>query len=120
MKLWELVSAFRDHRAIVREVLAAPRWKDPYLEHFDRFDSLVRSQDRGTLDEVLPTELTREVAALIPDRYLYDVTARTLRAAPPMPDGQGEVLTTLEVHDRFGGHVIEEVLEYGSARIPIP
>ena len=118
MKLWELVSAFREHRAIVREVLAGPRWRDPYLEHFDRFDSQVRSQDRGTLDEVLPTELTREVAALIPDRYVYDVSERVLRSAPTTSDARGEVLTTLEVHDRFGGSVIEDVLEYGSARIP--
>ncbi|HET9314071.1 MAG TPA: hypothetical protein VFQ51_00720 [Vicinamibacteria bacterium] len=115
MKLWELVSAFREHGAIVRDVLAGERWRDPYLGRFDRFDSLVQSQDRGTLDEVLPVELTREVAARIPDRYVYDAE-RVLRKATS--DARGEVLTTLEVHDRFGGSLIEEVLEYGSARMP--
>jgi hypothetical protein len=27
-------------------------------------------------------------------------------------------MTALEVHDRFGGSVIEEVFEKGSARVP--
>ena len=40
-----------------------------------------------------------------------------LRKAPA-PDAGGEILTTLEVHDRFGGAILEEVLEYGSAVAP--
>jgi hypothetical protein len=28
-------------------------------------------------------------------------------------------MTALEIHDRFGGSIIEEVLEYGSAHIDV-
>jgi hypothetical protein len=42
-----------------------------------------------------------------------------LRAAKedsPIP-GEHIEMTALEVHDRFGGSVIEEVCEYGSAQL---
>ena len=78
MKLWELVSAFREHRGAVRRVLLEERWRELYLERFDRFELL----DRAARDEILPAALTREIAAQIPDTYVYDADERRASEGP--------------------------------------
>jgi len=120
MKLWEAVSAFREFESVLAEVFGSDRWRGSFGGSFSGFDELVRTQDRATLDSHLPVELTRELARRC-DGFRFQfvpVTGLLRRAASDvMPDAGAITLTALDVHDRFGGSVIEEVLEYGSAKV---
>lgn len=111
MKLWELVSAFREDAAFVREVLQSERWYVPYGRAWELY---IQGPKRpAELDEEVPTELSREVAAA--SRMLFSVDADgTIRRART---GR-HLLTALEIHDRYGGSVIEEVSEKGCATAP--
>jgi len=116
MKFWELVSAFRVSPEIVREVLSRPAWREPYGRWYEDFNRLVDAQDRGVLDARVPLELSREVARLSSLTFQYSPRHGTLRESwsEGMDPGPLMEMTALEVHDRFGGSVIEEVGEYGS------
>ena len=120
MRFWELMSAFRDWPDLLREVLASEPWRGDYLGLHARYSELVARQDRGVLDAPVPLGLSREAAARCPQRFAYDPVSRQLRLAGPGASGAaGPVeLTALEVHDRFGGSVIEEVFEKSCTRIP--
>jgi HEAT repeat protein len=120
MKFWELVSAFREESELVGEVLSRDRWRDPYLAWYaTNFSELVRSGDRAILDALLPLELSREVALASKLRFALDEGTGLLRRAGEQGGDPSSVceLSASEVHDRFGGWIIEEVLEYGSARV---
>ncbi len=120
MKFWEAVSAFRDFRPALVQVFGSAQWSATHGERFTRYDELVHTQDRTALDSLLPIELRREIArrcdglqfCFAPD------TGCLRRATPALAAEVGAItLTALDVHDRFGGSVIEEVLEYGSATV---
>src|SRR5262245_56547092 len=122
MKLWEAVSAFREFQSALTDVFGSERWRAPYGGTFSRLDELVRTQDRAALDSPLPIELTRELARRCDGfRFHFSPDTGWLRRATPGLAAEASVitLTALEVHDRFGGSVIEEVREHGSARIAI-
>ena len=131
MKFWEAVSAFREFPHILAEVFSSERWRATYGDSFSRYDELVRTRDRA-INSLLPLELTRDIASRcdalqfcfspgsgilrratpcsILDRQTHWIWGLTLRASDV-------TLTAREVHDRFGGSIIEEVLEFGSARV---
>lgn len=119
MKFWEVISAFRDMRDVLAKVFGSEKWRDEYLETYRTCDELVRHQDRQVLDALVPVELTREIAACCRTRFWFYPEKRLLREAVTdrLPDARRIDLTALEVHDRFGGSAIEEVPEYGSARV---
>ncbi|HEV7240290.1 MAG TPA: hypothetical protein VGQ36_13710 [Thermoanaerobaculia bacterium] len=115
MKFWELLSAFRSEGRNLESVLSHPRWSDPYAKWLQEGARLVSEQRRDVLDSPVPTELSRAVAAksamtfrLFRDGYLRGSHSNGVPV---------EELTALEVHDRFGGSAIEEVLEKGSLRV---
>ena len=118
MKFWELVSAFREAPEPLREVLTSDRWGEPYGRWYAAFDRLVTEQDRSVLDAIVPLELSREVALRCPLAIFYVAALGVLRHV--LPDGLDDKgqplleLTALEVHDQYGGAIIEEILEYGS------
>ena len=98
-------------------------WKDTPLgkvEPTSHFDELVREQRRDVMDMLLPLQLTREIAANChKKRFWYDPTRQALRVADEgfLIPGKYIEMTALEVHDRFGGSMIEEVCEYGSVQV---
>ena len=120
MRFWETISAFRDDPETLRSVLDSEKWHTPYGDWNSHFDEYVRRQDQQILDALLPIELTREIAARYHkiDFYFYP-KLRILRMIKrdSLPNQRTIEMTALEVHDQFGGSVIEEVLEYGSAYI---
>jgi len=120
MQFWELVSAFRGWPDLLREVLASEPWRRDYFALHERYNQLVERQDRDVLDAPVPLELSREVATRCPQRFAFDPASRLLRCAWPDAPAAAHLveLSASEVHDRFGGSVIEEVFEKGSARIP--
>jgi hypothetical protein len=120
MKFWEVVSAFRDEPDILATVFGGDRWRSEYHELYSHFDELVSEQRRDVMDMRLPLELTREIAANChKKRFWYDPTRQELRVADEvfLIPGRYIEMTALEVHDRFGGSMIEEVYEYGSAQV---
>jgi hypothetical protein len=132
MKLWEAVSAFREFPHILAEVFSSERWRATHGDSFSRYDELVRAQDRATLDSYLPLELTREIASRCDAlQFCFSPGTGILRRATPCSildrqthwiwgltlQADDVTLTAGEVHDRFGGSIIEEVLEFGSARV---
>jgi hypothetical protein len=118
MRFWELMSAFREWPDVLHEVFASEPWRRDYLALHERFNELVDRQDRAVLDAPVPLALSRQVAARCPHRFAYDSVSRVLQPWPGVPSGARLVeMTALEVHDRFGGSVIEEVFEKASARV---
>lgn len=120
MKLWEAVSAFRDDKQTLDEVFGSEPWRTAYFEAYSHFDELVRKQDRALLDTLLPLELTRDLASRYrKTKFLFHPQEGLLRIADAGSSTRNGYLemTALEVHDQFGGSVIEEVLEYGSAHV---
>jgi hypothetical protein len=120
MKLWEAVSAFREFPHVLAEVFASDTWRARYQERFSRFDELVHVQDRSALDYYLPLELTRDIARRCQGlTFSYSPESGRLHRRTPDPaeDPNAITLSALDVHDRFGGSIIEEVLEYGSAKV---
>jgi hypothetical protein len=115
MKFWELISAFRGCSDVVRAVLCSPEWFDPWGAALERYDDIVRRQDRDTLDAAVPIDLSRAVARLDRRTWSLDHSGHLRLAHTDTNDGR--LLSTLEVHDRFGGWVLEEVLEFGSLQV---
>jgi hypothetical protein len=115
MRCWELLSGFREFADIVRLVASTEQWRDPYLALFDRRHDLVAKQRREILDAPVPHEFTREVCRRVPLNFVLSASGDTLRRAQSLVTGSP--LSALEVHERFGPAVIEEVLEYGSAAV---
>ncbi|MEK7324622.1 MAG: hypothetical protein AAB217_05130 [Chloroflexota bacterium] len=64
-------------------------------------------------------ELTREIAARSLLKFYFYPEQRILRKVQQDSFSKQQCieLTALEVHDRFGGSIIEEALEHGSAQV---
>src|SRR5262245_1874839 len=120
MKFWELVSAFRVSPDAIRGVLSRAAWREPYLGWYEAFDELVGREDRDVLDAFVPLELSREVARLSGLIFLFSPRHGILRESWPeggLDPGPLTEMTAVEVHDRFGGWVVEEIYEFGSLRV---
>ena len=116
MKLWEVVSAFRDDPESLAAVMNSNRWREPYARHLRDWARLVDMQCRDVLDSFVPLEFSGEIASRCKRRFFYNPQTRRLRADH---HAAGKIeMTALEVHDRFGGSVIEEVQEKGSWQAP--
>ena len=124
MTFWELVSCFRGgaETEILRSVVGSAHWRDRYREDLLNFDALVERQRRDILDQPVPLELTREICERSSAKFVLWPGASTLCEYLPRSyayEQQAELpkLTILEVHERYGPAAIEEVREYGSARV---
>lgn len=122
MKFWELTSAFREDQESLRAVLTSPRWFDPYGKWLAAMETIVAVQDRKILDRPLPLELSRELCQRCDTVFVLWPDETTLRCYQKRDDGFSEhdslpKFSAVEVHDRFGPAVIEEVSEYGSATV---
>ena len=113
MKFWELVSAFRNERNILAAVFAEQP-EHQFSAHYANFDTLVARQERDVLDAAVPDDLVSLVATRSSQTFSLSGDG-TLRSAQRTLDGQ--ILSAIDVVNRFGGSVIEEVHERGSARV---
>lgn len=115
MKFWEVMSVFRESNDLLASVFNRDEWRDPYYDWFQRINDLVSSQNREILDFPVPYELTKEIAKEIITIYYLDESTGNLRADNFGANNNSiREMTTLEVHDSFGGAVIEEIHEKGS------
>jgi len=113
MKFWELVSAFCSEPNLLDAVFG----KHPdhgFSAHYTNFDALVANQNRDILDAAIPDDLFLFVATRSTQTFSLSADG-TLRSAQHASTGQ--ILSAIDVVNRFGGSVIEEVHEYGSARV---
>ena len=112
MKFWELVSVCRREPQLLQRLSENPAWAE-YLVWVADFDRLVQTQDRSTLDSVLPDDACRQVLAGSTTTYfLSDGYLRVTRRAP-----SDQTLSAVDVFDQYGGSRLEEVQEAGLVRI---
>jgi hypothetical protein len=122
MKFWEVVSGFRSCPSIVRSVLSTEQWRESYWQNYVAFESLVNEQRREILDQPVPLELTKQICAQWPDQFVLSLVDFTLRQSHVISTSIEQItpmtmLSALDVHERFGPAVIEEIFEYGSANV---
>jgi hypothetical protein len=112
MKFWELTSAFRSETDNLKTVLEKPIWTK-YKSNFDNLNSLVKKQDRKTLDEEIPFELAYEVCQLSKIKFwlYYKRQPHQLTNYKQGTDETFEEVSALDILTRFGGSFIEETLE---------
>jgi membrane protease YdiL (CAAX protease family) len=121
MKVWEAVSAFdRTSPGLTFSVVSREPWCGEYLPLFTPLGTPIH--EREILDRFLPVALTRETAALSKISLCLESNPewgnKYLLGASRGGSGLGsrvDEISAVDVHDRFGGAVIEEVLEKGSA-----
>jgi hypothetical protein len=107
----------RDNTALLQSIASSQEnWKQ-FVIWFEDFGKLVHAQDRSKLDYELPDGMVRlalahseEVCFLSKDGWL-----RSWRMSP-----DDELLPALEVYQRYGGDVLEDVFEKGVVRIQPP
>lgn len=116
MKFWELISAFRSETPILTTVFFDPQWHK-FQTWYTQSSALINTQNREILDAEVPDALARAVASKSALRFWYYPDMKLLRLAKfdYFPEQARQMLTALEVYDRFGGSWIEEVLEKGSS-----
>lgn len=114
MKFWQLEAISRwDTVPLLGDELCNPEWAE-FKEIFDNYVEIVNKQNRTKLDKIVPHKLVRAVVSKLKLRFV--LRGDNLRLAP---DGEEGNLSAMEAADRFGGEVIEEVLEKGSFRVPV-
>ena len=113
MKFWELVSVCRNEPYILERLADNPQWSI-FLEWNRSFQEFVRRQDRAKLDAEVPDGAVLHV--LEASRAKYHVSKGHVRVRRLGPDDR--VLSSVEVVRLYGGSFLEDVNEYGLARIP--
>jgi hypothetical protein len=114
MKFWELVSVCRSDKDILERMAEVPEGIT-FLNWYRDFGDLVRRQDRQKLDQELPDVVSRHV--LEANNVRYRVERGLIIRARSEPPGE---FSAVEIFDRYGGSVLEEVQEYGSAEaVPV-
>jgi hypothetical protein len=115
MRLWELTSVCRDERHLLERLGDRPEWTELLRWALDS-DRLVAVEDREKLDRELPDEACRHVLRESQHRYYLSEGYVRIR-----PWGSVEaVLSAVDVLDRYGGHVLEDVHEYGLVKVQEP
>jgi len=113
VKFWELTSVCRTEPHLLQRLADNPEWST-FLEWSRDINELLRRQDREKLDAEVPDEAVLHV--LEASRAKYHVSKGHVRVGRLGPDDR--VLSSVEVVRLYGGSFLEEVNEYGLARIP--
>ena len=121
MRFWELVSVFCDESHIIKATLQDERWAE-YRRWYDQYSLFVGPQNREILDAEIPDELCRNIVSQSIKKYALFRGENLRRGEQPHPLGETplEVLSALEIYDRFGGRCFEEIKEFGSYIIGRP
>ena len=113
MKFWELMSVCRWGEYHLLERLGDRSEWSTYLDWKRDFDRLVQVQDREKLDFELPDEVC--VHVLSGSKRRWFVSGGVLRDREFGPTERE--LTSVEAFNEYGGHALEDALEFGSFRV---
>ncbi|SRR6266545_1012951 len=113
MKFWELESVCRGQPDLMERLADRPEWA-VYLDWYQDFDALVDQQDREKLDAIVPDKACVHVLARSRTMlYEGDAHIRTRRCEPT-----DRTVSMVDILTRYGGTFLEDVMEFGLARIP--
>jgi hypothetical protein len=115
MKFWELVSVCRSKPHLLERLADRPDWAQ-YLDWYHDFNRLVRTRDRTKLDAEIPEDACVHVLTELRMPYYEADTHIRLRRH----NHTDKVRTAVDIYRRFGGTCLEDVNEFGLARIPYP
>lgn len=115
MKFWELTSAFREEEYILKAVLQQGKWKS-FNDNYENLETIVRKQNREILDKEIPYQLAFEVCSRSQQKFWYypNREPSLLSTFPWQLKSSNElfeILNAVDVLNRFGGSIIEEVRE---------
>jgi hypothetical protein len=115
MRFWELTSAFREEENILKIVLLQSKWKS-FLDNYENLEAIVRRQNREILGQEIPHQLLFEVCSKSHKKFWYypNREPKLLSTFPWQLKSSNElfeILNALDVLNRFGGSIIEEVHE---------
>jgi hypothetical protein len=113
MKFWQMVSVWgrgKDAKRLLHQ-LENSEWIHPWGVAFQKFSDL----DQTACQAVVPLALSEFLARTDSRSWFLD-DAGWLRVSAVNSPGE-QMLTTLEVHNSYGGAVLEEVLEAGSFNV---
>jgi hypothetical protein len=113
VKFWELVSACRSEPDLLNRIADRRKWAI-FAEWYRQFDQLVREQDRAKLDAELPDDLCEHVLEASNSRYYVSEGYIRIRRYAETDTS----LTSLDIYRLYGGGLLEEIDEFGAARIP--
>ena len=114
MKFWELISAFRSEPVIL-DAFFSDHPNHEFSDHYASYDAIVTSQNRAILDSIVPYDLVCFVASRSTQTFLLSRDGMTLRSSNHALGGIP--ISAIDVVNQFGGSIIEEVHEKGSARV---
>lgn len=93
------------------DALNDPRWS-AFKSTLENYDSIVQNQDRSKLDCEVPSELSNAILAKIEFRFVVRNGIARLST-----EAEKNTLSSAEIASVFGGEIIEEILEFGSASV---
>jgi len=108
MKFWKLVSVCKDLNVTLNADCVDKKWSR-YVNWYKRYSDIVNTQDRAILDSEVPNELCRELFKL--SSVTVYISNGYLRKTPL--GNADEIISIIDVYDKYGGDVIEEVFEAG-------
>jgi hypothetical protein len=114
MKLWQLMSIMDGEKALLRSIASSQTGWGQFVTWIDDFENLVRAQDRSKLDYVLPDDMVRLALARSEKACFLDMDG-WLRSRRMSPDDV--LLPVLEIYQRFGGDLLEEVFDKGAVAV---
>jgi len=111
VKFWELTSVCRSHPQVLKQSLQE-QGEMQLLQWVGQLSALVDQQQRSILDSQVDADVCRRVLAALPfqlhqgECYLWSVAR-----------DETTPIALVDVFDRYGGSIIEDVLEKGRASI---
>ncbi len=114
MKLWQLMAIMDGDKALLQSIASSQSSWRQFGIWIDDFEKLVREQDRSKLDYVLPDDMVR-LALVRSEKVCFLDMDGWLRSWRMSPDDV--MLTALEVYQRFGCDVLEEIFEKGGVAV---
>lgn len=114
MKFWQLASITREERdLIIRIAESSFLWKK-YENLYKKISDLIRTQNREILDSIIDDDFVVMVLEKF-RRNLYLSPNNCLQSYKSDPSDKE--FSILDSYKRYGGDVVEDVLEYGTVHV---
>lgn len=112
MKFCELYSICRQHERFFETALKRAE-DQTYFQWFQDIDEICKTQQRDKLDAKLPNSICVQALKNYPDKMF--ISGDRIRSYRMRDDD--EEISYLDVYQKYGGPLLEEVLEKGSKEL---